>query len=70
MFSVDWMKRIVREIFVPTLEWARLAHSWDFRPRKRLVPGQEPWMQEAFNIYETSQIKSEKMSDAYIEPCT
>jgi hypothetical protein len=59
----------VREIFVPTLLWAGLAHWWDFRPRQRLVPGREPWSQEAFNIYETSQIKSEKISDVSIGPC-
>jgi len=46
----------VREIFVPTLEWGQvLPHKWDFGPRKSLVPGHEPWSQEAFNIYETSQ---------------
>jgi hypothetical protein len=66
---MSWITIIVREIFVPTLEWAGLAHSWDFRPWKRLVPGREPWSQEAFNIYETSQIKSEKISDVSIGPC-
>jgi hypothetical protein len=46
-----------------------LPHKWDFGPRKIIVPGNEPWSQEAFNIYETSQIKSEKISDVPIGPC-
>jgi hypothetical protein len=61
----------VREIFVPTLEWsgARSAPVGDFGPRNGLVPGSEPWLQEASNIYETSQIKSEKISDVPIGQC-
>jgi hypothetical protein len=46
-----------------------LPSKWDFKHRKGLVPGQWPWSQEAFNIYETSQIKSRKIWDVYMEPC-
>jgi hypothetical protein len=53
----------------PLWSGARFAPEWDFGPRNGLVPGSEPWSQEAFNNYETSQIKSEKISDVPIGQC-
>jgi len=53
----------------PLWSGARLAPEWDFGPRNGLVPGSEPWSQEAFNNYGTSQIKSEKISDVPIGQC-
>jgi hypothetical protein len=46
-----------------------LPSLWYFGPRKGLVPGREPWSQEVFNLYETRQIKSEKVSDVPSGPC-
>jgi len=63
-----WSSYLLRNIPPLPKVGPDLPSKWDFGHRKGLVPGQWPWSQEAFNIYETSQIKSGKIWDVYMEP--
>jgi hypothetical protein len=67
MHKYGW--HVLRNIPLLPKVGSDLPPLWFFGPRKELVPGREPWSQEVFNLYETSQIKSEEVSDVLIGPC-